>query len=370
MHPANRLNLNYLDEATTLGLPPCAVIDVHTHINGPRAALVYRTAAEAYGIHSLCSMTHFEQTDSVSKVLGDRVHFIAIPDFSSADRRHAHGPGFLQRIRDFHAIGTRIVKFWAAPRGIDYGIEVGDPDLLKLDGPSRRAAMDLAAELGMCFMTHVADPDTWFTARYADSSRYGTKSEQYDVLERMLETYPVPWLAAHMGGSPEDLDRLDGLLDRHDHLRLDTSATKWMVRELSRHDPTRVVQFLNRWRGRICFGSDIVTTDDHLAQDETTSEMTVKASNPTEAFDLYASRYWALRHLFESNYDGPSPIADPDLAMIDPDHHDPMDAPNLRGLALPEDLLIDLYTTAPQAWLSDVLGATLPKSQPADLRSL
>jgi hypothetical protein len=75
MHPANRLNLNYLDEATTLGPPPCAVIDVHTHINGPRAALVYRTAAEAYGIHSLCSMTHFEQTDSVSEVLGDRVHF-------------------------------------------------------------------------------------------------------------------------------------------------------------------------------------------------------------------------------------------------------------------------------------------------------
>ena len=363
MHPANRLDLDYLQEATTLGSPPSAVIDVHTHLNGPHAATVYRDAADAYGISQVCSMTHLEQVESIVEVLGDRVHFIAIPDFSHTDRLHAHGPGFLQRIRDFHAIGTRIVKFWAAPRAIDYGTEVGDPELLTLDGPTRRAAMDLAAELGMSFMTHVADPDTWFATRYSDSNTYGTKAQQYDALERMLEEYPVPWLAAHMGGSPEDLERLDGLLDRHAHLRLDTSATKWMVRELSKHEPTRLRQFLDRWRGRICFGSDIVTSDDHLEHDGQTNEMTAKASNPAEAFDLYASRYWALRHLFESTYSGPSPIADPDLAMIDPDRHGLLDAPNLQGQALPEELLIDLYTTAPQAWLDDVLGKGTPEAQ-------
>ncbi|MHC4590503.1 MAG: hypothetical protein ACYTAQ_14535 [Planctomycetota bacterium] len=40
------------------------------------------------------------------------------------------------------------------------------------------------------------------------------------------------------------------------------------------------------------------------------------ASSPQEAFDLYASRYWALRTLFETDHVGPSPIADPDLALV------------------------------------------------------
>jgi hypothetical protein len=353
MQAANRLGLDYLDEAMRLGPPPIAITDVHTHINGPRAAAVYRTAADAYGIRQLCSMTRFDQAEAIADVLDDRVHFIAIPDFSDPDRRHAHGDGFLQRIDDFHSIGARIVKFWAAPRAIDYGIEVGDPTLLTLDGPTRRAAMDRAAELGMAFMAHIGDPDTWFATKYRDEARYGSKAAQHDTLERMLEAYPVPWLVAHMGGWPEDLDRLDGLLSRHDHLRLDTSATKWMVRELSRHDSSRFRDFLQRWHGRICFGSDIVTTDEHLATDDDTNEMTTKASTPQEAMDLYASRYWALRQLFESTYDGPSPIADPDLMMVDPDRFGPLDAPRLRGHALADPLLIDLYDTAPSAWLAD-----------------
>ena len=363
MQPANRLGLDYLNEAVRLGPPPVGITDVHTHINGEQAAKVYREAADAYGVRRICSMTRFEQTGVVSDALDDRVHFIAIPDFSDPDRRHAHGDGFLKRIRDFHAIGSRIVKFWAAPRAIDYGTEVGDPALLTLDGPVRRAGMELAAELGMSFMVHIADPDTWFATKYRDQTLYGSKQDQLETLERMLELYPVPWLAAHMGGWPEDLDQLDGLLSRHDHLRLDTSATKWMVRELSRHEPGRFHEFLQRWRGRICFGSDIVTTDDLLESSGDDNEMTTKASTPVEAMDLYASRYWALRHLFETSYDGPSPIADPDLAMVDPDRFDPMDAPRLRGHALTEEMLIDLYDTAPDGWLSDAGVAAASKTR-------
>ena len=65
--------------------------------------------------------------------------------------------------------------------------------------------------------------------------------------------------------------------------------------------------------------------------------MTTKASNPQEAMDLYASRYWALRHLFESRYDGPSPIADPDLAMVDPDRFRPAGYPSTSRSAISLD---------------------------------
>ncbi len=350
MHPANRLGLDYIDAAAQLGSPPVAIIDVHAHINGPRAAEIYRQAATLYGIEHVFSMTRLDATEGIREVLGDMVHFIAVPNFSDSDTLHAHGPGFLEQIKAFHQAGSRIVKFWAAPRSVEYGIEAGDPTLLAIDGPHRRAAMDLAASLGMSFMAHIADPDTWFTCKYTDSSLYGTKADQYEAFERMLDAYPVPWIAAHMGGYPEDLDFLDGLLDRHPNLSLDTSATKWMVRELSRHQPGRLQAFLERWSGRILFGSDIVTSDDHLSSATSDMGMATKASNEEEAFDLYASRYWALRHLFETDYEGPSPIADPDLAMMDPEAHDELDAPTLRGQSLPTPVLKNLYREAAAAF--------------------
>jgi hypothetical protein len=266
------------------------------------------------------------------------------------------GPGFLDRIERYHALGARIAKFWVAPRAIDYAIEMGEPEFMRLDAPHRLEAMEAASGLGMALMTHVADPDTWFKARYADASKYGTKREQYEPLEAMLDRFTGPWIAAHMGGWPEDLEFLTGLLERHSNLHLDTSATKWMVRELSLHSREDLVAFLSRFRGRILFGSDIVTADEHLEASGEDNEMTAKAKTPAEAFDLYASRYWAMRSLFETGYDGESPIADPDLAMVDPERFTDMDAPRLTGKALPPEILRDVYHDAARNLLEPLHG--------------
>lgn len=360
-HPANLHGIDYMEAATRMGPPPVPITDVHTHINGKLGAGLWHTVAKAWGIRFCCSMTPLEDVETIGSVLGDMVRFIAIPSYTHPDRRFAHGRDFLDRINAFHAIGSRMVKFWSAPRAIEYGEEVGEPGLLRLGSPQRREAMDLAASLGMRFMVHVADPDTWFMTHYRDEKRYGSKEAQYEDLERLLELYPVPWIAAHFGGWPEDLDRLDMLLDRHPNLHLDTSATKWMVRELSRHSTERFLEFMQRWSGRILFGSDIVTTDAHLAPDPEGTETNAKATSPVEALDLYASRYWALRHLLETSFEGPSPIADPDLAMIDPDGHDPMDSPTLHGHAVPDELLARIYRdTAAMLGLVDPVHTCSP----------
>jgi predicted TIM-barrel fold metal-dependent hydrolase len=211
--------------------------------------------------------------------------------------------------------------------------------------------MDEAAALGMTFLVHVADPDTWFATRYRDATIYGTKRSHYEPLERLLDEYRVPWIAAHMGGSPEDLPFIASLLERHPNLHLDTSATKWMVRELSRHPRAEIIRFLERWRGRILFGSDIVTSDDHLHAGAKATEMAAKARDAESAFDLYASRYWALRVLWERDVEIESPISDPDLAMVDP-RRSVDDAPVLSGKALPPDLLRTLYHDAAVALLT------------------
>ncbi|MBL9141267.1 MAG: amidohydrolase family protein [Phycisphaerae bacterium] len=355
-NPSNRFGVDYRREAAFFAALPYPIVDAHAHVIGLRAAPLLLESMDAYGVGSIYSMSRLEEVDGLRAIFGERIRFIAMPDFANPDRRVAHGPAYVQRIRDFHREGARIAKFWAAPRGIDLGRDAGDGNLLRLDSPNRRQAMDEAAALGMMFMTHVADPDTWFSTRYKDASVYGTKRSHYEPLERLLDEYRVPWIAAHMGGSPEDLAFLDQLLGAHDNLSLDASATKWMVRELSKHPQRTLVEFLTKWRGRILFGSDIVTSDEHLKQGDKPNEMAAKASDRNSAFDLYASRYWALRALWESSYAGESPISDPDLAMIDPARHE-LDAPALHGKALDPVLLRSLYHDAAEALLEPAHAA-------------
>jgi len=349
---ANRLGLDY--EAESTRMPPIegGIIDVHTHIGGTEAARIFLEVAEQYGISLVYSMTHLEEVETVSEILGDRLRLIAVPGVSTDDDRLLQVSGnFIERLQEYHAHGCRIVKFWVAPRTVDLATEMGMPGALALDAPARLSVMEAAADMGMMFMVHVADPDTWFQTRYRDEEIYGTKRSQYEPLEKLLDRFTVPWIAAHMGGWPENLDFLDHLLNSHPNLYLDTSATKWMIRELSRHPGPDMVLFFQRHRGRLLFGSDIVTLESHLDGGNTGSVMSAKASTPREAYDLYASRYWALRTFLETTYEGSSPIADPDLSLLDPETYTSLDAPILRGIALEKEDLDWVYNRAAHALL-------------------
>jgi len=343
----NRLALDYREEAKKLGAPPVPIIDAHAHISGLNASKIYKDVRDHFGVELTYSMSNIHQAEGLKEILGDSLRFIAVPQFMAEDRLRAFQQGYIEDLTRWHELGSRMCKFWCAPRSIDFGEQFGDPALLSLDNEWRRKQMDHASSLGMMFMVHIADPDTWFAKKYSDASRYGTKLDQYAPLERMLEAYPQPVIAAHMGGWPEDLAFLSRMLEKHSNLYLDSSATKWMVRELSKHTRDELLAFLTKFSGRILFGSDIVTVDEHVsASSNDNFDRTKQASNEDEAFDLYASRYWALRTLWETDYNGESSIADPDLHMIDPDNHTPMDAPTLAGKSMPANILRTLYHDA------------------------
>ena len=210
--PSNRFGVDYAQEARQLGSPPCPIIDMHAHIGGGRAAELYVEAMDLFGVQQVCSMTRLEAVDDVRSVLGNRIRFNAVPDWTNPDRSEAFGQDFLDRIRRFHDEGAKLMKLFAAPRMRDSELEWGTPGILALDSPRYRAAAEVGQRLGMVIMTHVADPDTWFEAKYGDAARYGTKEDQYRPLERMLDDFSVPWIAAHFGGYPEDLSFLNGLL--------------------------------------------------------------------------------------------------------------------------------------------------------------
>lgn len=348
---ANRLGLDYATEAGLLPDPPTPIIDIHAHINGRSAARVWARAADLYGIERVYSMSRYQDAEAVAETLGERVRFIAFPDWSNPDKEAVHRGAYLDVIRDYRErFDAGVVKFWSGPSLIDYA--GGDPaDLVEFDSEWRVRQAELATDLGMMFMVHIADPDTWFRAKYTDTARYRAKEDHYASFERMLDRFSQPWIAAHMGGWAEDLDFLDGLLGRHDNLYLDTSATKWVVRALGQHAAERVLRFFERWRGRVLFGSDIVTMDDHLStqKEHTISTKSEQASSEAEAFDLYASRYWALRTMFETGHRCESPVVDPDLHMLDPERFDARAAPELRGVALPRGVLVDLYRTTAES---------------------
>jgi len=301
--------------------------DVHTHLHDLESARLFFQVADCFGVGRVWTMSPLEQVDALRAQFGDRIQFIAVPNYQDAHRNpETFTTDWLHRIEAFAAKGCRICKFWAAPRGRDFH------PALRLDSPIRREAMQLARSLGMMFMTHIGDPDTWYASHYRDHRRYGTKREHYERFSRLLgEFHDVPWLAAHMGGHPEHLDQLQALLDRHANLCLDTSATKWMVRELGKQ-PHAFRDFCRRNKGRILFGSDIV------------------ADKANASYDLFASRYWALRMLIETDYQGPSPIEDPDLQLVDPSVPSGTTA-MLRGARIDPTTLATVYRRAASRWM-------------------
>lgn len=323
----NVTGLDYADRRhfRYAGPPP---IDVHAHVmltrptdppqgppagTGPGAtsdqAAVLLDVAGEFGIERTYSMCLPDDIPPLRERFGRRLGFNG-PISKKPDEPDDVAYRLLDRYLE---LGVEIVKFWAAPRGRERGLFV--------DAPWRVEALRRARAAGVrVVMVHVADPDVWFRTVYADAAKYGTKADQYVGFERLLGEFPdVTWIAAHMGGDPEHADHLEALLERYPNLFLDTSATKWQVREVSAHRDA-IRGLVCRHPDRFLFGSDLVTRH-HLVREH------------------YVSRYWCQRTLWESRWEGPSPIADPDYKGPD---GTPVPPP-LRGLALPEDVLENVY---------------------------
>ncbi|QOV90424.1 amidohydrolase family protein [Humisphaera borealis] len=282
------------------------VIDFHCHLLARRHAEDWFEAADHYGMDVFVTMSPLEEAVALVRDWGRRLRFIAVPQWGDASDRWVDN--WLNRIEAFYNLGSRIAKFHAAPGTMAMRGH-------RLDSPVYKPLFADVKARGMAIMTHIGDPDTWYNGRY-DPAKFGTRDEHYAMWESLLEEHRGhTWIGAHLGGNPEDLPRLQRLLDKFPDLWLDCSATRWMVREISaRREPAR--EFFIRNADRILFGSDQVSGDDRQ-------------------FDFLASRIWCHRKLWETAYIGPSPIIDPDV---------PADQqPTVRGLALPDAVLQKIY---------------------------
>jgi hypothetical protein len=305
------------------------LIDLHAHVlltrptdpkNGPPSgtgpgasieqAETMLAVAEEFGIVRTYSMCFPDDIPVLRERFGPRLGFNGPIAKKKADDPDDEAYRLLDRYLE---LGVEIIKFWAAPRGRERGLLVDAPWRIEAARRARAAGIRIV-------MVHVADPDAWFHSTYADAAKFGTKADQYVGLERMLELFPdMTWIGAHMGGDPEHADHLQALLERYPHYYLDTSATKWQVREVSAHQAA-IRALVCRFPDRFLFGTDLVT----------------RHGLPR---DHYASRYWCQHTMWESDWQGRSPIADPDYAHAEGEAATPL----LLGLHLPAEVLQKVY---------------------------
>src|SRR4051812_49200565 len=189
------------------------VIDFHTHLLAARHSTIWFETAHHYGIDAFVTMAPLEEALGLQRQWPGRMHFIAVPQWGNPSV-----DDWLRRLEAFHNLGSRIIKFHMAPgtmatRG------------WRLDSPALRPIFREATARGMILMSHVGDPDTWYNSRYTDTAKFGTREDHYKMWESvMAEHRDTPWLGAHLGGNPEDLGRLQQLLDMYPNLYLDSSA--------------------------------------------------------------------------------------------------------------------------------------------------
>ncbi|MSQ94084.1 MAG: hypothetical protein EXR98_05955 [Gemmataceae bacterium] len=305
------------------------IIDFHAHVmvtrpgdpptgpptgKGPGATIEQADAmldvGQDFGVMQTLTMCPPDDVAPLRERFGHRLEFNAMINKRTANESDDEAFRNLER---FLELGVKVVKLWSAPRGRERG--------LFIDAPWRIEALKRARSAGVrLVMVHVADPDTWFRTVYADAAKFGTKPEQYVGLERMMQLFPdLIWIGAHMAGDSEHPDHLQALLEGYPHFYIDTSATKWQVREVSpRAEAHRTL--ITRFPDRFLFGTDLVTRH-HLTREH------------------YVSRYWCQRTLWESDWVGPSPIADGDYTASEGGPTTPI----LRGIHLPDDVVEMVY---------------------------
>jgi predicted TIM-barrel fold metal-dependent hydrolase len=305
------------------------IIDFHAHVmvtrpgdpanapplgHGPGASLEQAATmlevGSEFGIVQTVTMCLADDISPLRDRFGDQLAFNAMINKKTAAESDDEAFRTLER---FLEAGIKVVKLWSAPRGRERGLFV--------DATWRIEALKRARSAGVrMVMVHVADPDVWFRNQYADVAKFGSKPDQYVGLERMMQLFPdMIWIGAHMAGDPEHPDHLESLLEKYPYFYIDTSATKWQVREVSPRAAAHRA-LLTRYPDRFLFGTDLVTRH-HLTREH------------------YVSRYWCQRTLWESTWTGPSPIADADY----PPTEGSASTPTLKGVGLPDDVVEKVY---------------------------
>jgi len=250
------------------------MIDVHVHIHPHMAEALVKimeasglTRVVNLGILELLGIPFDEGMRAFRRVLGERMAYFPTPDFRDTS------PGFGERMAE-----ELERKVEAGARGLKIFKELGlrhrdaQGYLIPVDDPRLDPLWAKAGELGVPVLIHTADPVAFFQPpdehnKYREELQahpewcfWGPEFPDHDTLlaqrDRVLARHPdTIFIGAHLGGYPEDLDYVDGCLDRCPNFYVDTAAR---LGEIGLHPPERVRAFFLKHQDRVIFGSDLI----------------------------------------------------------------------------------------------------------------
>jgi predicted TIM-barrel fold metal-dependent hydrolase len=190
--------------------------------------------------------------------------------FCHLDWAETGAPGFGERLaqslRRSLAAGARGLKVWK-----DLGLSLTDERgaLLMPDDERLAPVWNAAAEAGVPVLIHTADPRAFFAPVDVANERLeellanpgwsfahlgdGHYQRLLEALEALVSANPATtFIAAHMAGAAEDLDRVERLLDACPNVSVDIAAR---IAELGRQ-PRRARRLIMRHADRVLFGTD------------------------------------------------------------------------------------------------------------------
>jgi predicted TIM-barrel fold metal-dependent hydrolase len=190
--------------------------------------------------------------------------------FARLDWSECSTPGWPDRLAasllDSAHRGAKGLKVWK-----DVGLRLRDESgqLLFLDDPRLHGVWSAAAESDLPVLVHTADPAAFFRpldasnerveelVRHPDWHFWGPEfpplQRLLDALEQVVAAHPqVQFIGAHVGCLAENLDWVEGMLDRYPNFAIDIAAR---VAELGRQ-PRRTRALIERHPDRVLLGTD------------------------------------------------------------------------------------------------------------------
>ncbi len=291
------------------------IFDAHTHIGEPETIDMMLKIEDESGVTAQIGIVHSREGFEYAKEKYPE-RFVFAKYLSLRDIAHYNVDPVIEDISKTKDEGYSLTKTWFGPRWRDYIEDV--PSDFRIDSPKLNPVFQALEDNDLPLIIHVADPDTYFQLHYQDVSKYGTKDDNLNQLEPVLERHPkVLFQIPHFGGQPEiyRLPTLSRWLDRFQNVILDTASSRWMARELSK-DVRKASSFMKKYSDRILFGTDLSA---HRGNSE-----------------YFGARYLAQRLLWETT------VQNDPLPFEDADTKD-SGGTFINGLDLPLSVLRKLY---------------------------
>lgn len=292
--------------------------DAHTHVWDLKLAEEHLTYVEDFNIKKSLAILDEDIAQNLSPELKER--FIFARFLRSKTLLKGNAKDSANMVQEYYNQGYPIIKFWFGPRWIDYVDEEFKKKAgkLRLSNPIFDPIYSKIEELGLIFLVHNSDPDTYYERVYQPESKYGTKKEHLDSFEEVLKKYPkMKILGAHFGAQPEHLDNLARWFDTYPNYYVDASSARWMAREFSQKREESIT-FFKKYSDRILWGTDL----------------SFGSQRHIEIPEYYFTRYLTYQALLETK------VKNLALPFPDPENDNKT---VINGLDLPMDVLENIY---------------------------